>query len=487
MEPLSAEGGGFLENLFAGFAPASEVEDVSICVIGGGVSGLAASITAAEQLNNGDNDKKIVLLEKSSTLGGRVQSDATDDGYTLDRGFAVFIEEYPCSKKLLDYDQLKLGRFVPGSLVKIAGQDGLCKVADPLRVPSDLLTAILAPVGSLVDKALVLTLLFTVFTNSVDDLFAMEETDTLTCLKQRYRFSDAFISQFFKPFLEGIYLAPLEEQSSRMFHFVFKMFAEGSATLPEGGMGKVTDLLASNAKAANVDIRNNSALSSLSIDKDGHIVVQSKDKSRFRAKSVIIATDGAVAQTILSTIPGLESLKDSPTQEQRSVGCFYYGFDTPVPVQDPILILNGAERDSPLTHPVNNVCFPSVVNKGYAPTDCHLCSVTLLKKTLDAFGDDKDKLDQAIRAQLQTWFPDCAQDIAESWQFKGMYKFDNAQPAQLTGPAPANVNGGRDCATYRGNTLPMGLFVCGDHMSTATLNGALESGVNAGTEAAKVV
>lgn len=29
-------------------------------------------------------------------------------------------------------------------------------------------------------------------------------------------------------------------------------------------------------------------------------------------------------------------------------------------------------------------------------------------------------------------------------------------------------------------------MVCGDHMATSTLNGALESGVNAGNEAAKI-
>jgi hypothetical protein len=48
------------------------------------------------------------------------------------------------------------------------------------------------------------------------------------------------------------------------------------------------------------------------------------------------------------------------------------------------------------------------------------------------------------------------------------------------------VNGGRPCNTYRGKPLPDGLTVCGDHMATATLNGAIESGVNAGKEAVKI-
>jgi predicted NAD/FAD-dependent oxidoreductase len=48
------------------------------------------------------------------------------------------------------------------------------------------------------------------------------------------------------------------------------------------------------------------------------------------------------------------------------------------------------------------------------------------------------------------------------------------------------MNGGRASNSYRGKDLPEGLFVCGDHMATATLNGALESGVSAGREAAKI-
>jgi NAD(P)-binding Rossmann-like domain len=74
----------------------------SICIIGGGVSGLAAALTAVEKLDM--KKKKIILLEASPKVGGRVQSDTTADGYTLDRGFAVFIEEYPMAKKILDYD-----------------------------------------------------------------------------------------------------------------------------------------------------------------------------------------------------------------------------------------------------------------------------------------------------------------------------------------------------------------------------------------------
>ena len=61
-----------------------------------------------------------------------------------------------------------------------------------------------------------------------------------------------------------------------------------------------------------------------------------------------------------------------------------------------------------------------------------------------------------------------------------------AQPSQYKGPSPASINGGRPSNQYRGKDLPTGLLVCGDHMATATLNGAVESGVSAGKEAAKL-
>eukprot|EP00978_Attheya_sp_CCMP212_P010252 scaffold24666_cov49-Attheya_sp.AAC.4 len=470
-----------------------------------GVSGLTAAITAAEAAGGKNSDTKVVLLESSPTLGGRVQSDMTEDGYVLDRGFAVFIEEYPAAKALLDYDDLSLGKFLPGALVKTKNSDELARVADPLRQPADIFVALLAPVGTLVDKIKVISLLATVFSKSVEQLFEEKETDTLTCLKNRYGFSDKFIDEFFTPFLEGIYLAPLNEQSSRMFHFVFKMFSEGAAALPKGGMGAVTDQLVKRAKEAGVEIYTNQPVSKLLTQQQTNqeekeetvFVIQSNQgNSTLRAKSVVVATDGVVAQRILSTIQGFESLGDLPVPPQRSVGCLYYGFDnTELPVKDPILILNGMGQDrNTVEFPMNNCCFPSNVNEGYAPEGKGLCSVTVLKTVMDQYYADgqqpntmsssDNKLDKAVRSQLATWFPEQGTDISQNWVLKGIYNIPNAQPGQLDGPFPANVSGGRDCSTFRETTLPEGLFVCGDHMATATLNGALESGLNAGKKAA---
>jgi phytoene dehydrogenase-like protein len=480
---------------------ASESAAVSICVIGGGVSGLTAAWTAARESYQ---PRQIVVLEASPTIGGRVQSDYTvgsasntDKGsYILDRGFAVFIEDYPLARQLLDYTALDLQPFLPGALIALPSSSSssssntkstvrLARVADPLRQPQDVWTALSSPVGTLRDKINVLPLMWHVTTHTVEQLFAEDETDTLTALKERWKFSDAFIESFFQPFLQGIYLAPLHEQSSRMFGFVFKMFTQGAATLPRRGMGAVSQQLANQALSAGVDILCNHSVTKITRHAaSGSYRVSCANGDTIVADTVIVATEGPRAKKLLATVQGLEGLEEEVETTQRSVGCLYYSFVGEPPVRDPILILNGASDRGTEQHPVNNICFPSVVSSSYAPPGHGLCSVTILRPALESFSGRDADLDAAVRSQLATWFPGYETAILREWKLEGLYRIAHAQPEQLSGPLPANVHGGRPCTTFRYATLPEGLLVCGDHVATATLNGALESGVAAGRAAA---
>mmetsp|Transcript_2896 Transcript_2896/g.6825 ORF Transcript_2896/g.6825 Transcript_2896/m.6825 type:complete len:580 (+) Transcript_2896:66-1805(+) len=467
-------------------SPVENVESADIVIVGGGISGLAAAITAAESLKEKGEDKNIVLLEANSKCGGRVSSVTTEDGFVLDEGFAVFIEEYPAVKKLLDYDALELKRFLPGAFVKIEGRDALARVADPLRNPEDIFDSVLSPIGSLVDKVKVLPLVANVRLSSTESIFAEPETDTLTALVERWGFSDAFINTFLKPFLEGIYLAPLPEQSSRMFSFVFKMFSDGSATLPKGGMVAVTNQLVAKAESLGVKILTDTPVIKITPENDKFLLECTADSGRgFTTSSVVVATDGKIAKKIIGNIKGFESVKNEADQTQRSVGCLYYGFEGPAPVEEPILVLNGMKDAN--DDPVNNICFPSVVNDGYAPDGYNLCSVTILSDVMDRYMDKPDALDKAVRRQLGTWFPDQQSDILDKWDLKQIFYIPKAQPAQFDGPLPASVNGSRSSTVFYGKELPNGFHVCGDHMATATLNGAVESGVSAGTNVANAV
>ena len=205
---------------------------------------------------------------------------------------------------------------------------------------------------------------------------------------------------------------------------------------------------------------------------------------KINAKSVVVATDYNIARNLLQDIPGLESLASLPKLSQRSVGCIYYAFQSPAPLEEPILLLNGEghERRNTKDFPVNNICFPSIVHESYAPNGYELCCVSLLENAIAEHNGDQAALDVAVRKQLSTWFPDFASDIIDEkkWVTKGFYLIPNAQPTQFNEEGCANVHGGRDCTTFQGVAMPNGLFVAGDHMATATFNGALESGVNAG-------
>ncbi len=360
---------------------------------------------------------------------------------------------------------------------------------------------------------------YTIFTKSIEEIFEMEERDTLSCLRSTYHFSEEFISAFFAPFLEGIYLAPLHKQSSRMFHFVMKMFTVGSVSLPKGGMQAVADQLDKKARKLGVEIQLESRVVNVvkcatkgvrigdsSGDPSYGFVVEvdakeERSKQLVNARYVIIATDVDAASKLISNNSeqfGLNYATKSRLvpPKQRSVGCIYYAFQSPAPLTDPILILNGEGNADDgkgsrywKEYPINNVCFPSVVQRGYAPAGFELCSVSILEAALTEHAQENE-LDGAVRRQLATWFPNYSSDILDEsrWVTKGLYVIPHAQPAHYDSSIGkdvccANVQGGRDCSTFLGMELPHGIFVCGDHMATSTLNGAFESGVNAGNAA----
>jgi phytoene dehydrogenase-like protein len=210
---------------------------------------------------------------------------------------------------------------------------------------------------------------------------------------------------------------------------VFKMFSEGSATLPLGGMKAVVDQLLTSLESLGVEIVTDTPVTGIVEEDDGSFVVECiKNRRRYDTSSVIVATDGVIAQRLIANIKGFKTLDDLPEHPQQSVGCLYYSFKGEPPVKDPILILNGIGSEAGNDqNPVNNVCFPSVVNKGYAPEGYSLCSATVLGKAMESFFDRPDKLDQAVRDQLATWFQDQADDIKSAWELKKIFYVSEAE------------------------------------------------------------
>jgi hypothetical protein len=69
----------------------------------------------------------------------------------VDRGFQVVLTAYPELSRQLDVDALDLRRFDPGVVVRVG--DRFHRVGDPLRMPLTIGSDLMAPVGTIADKA----------------------------------------------------------------------------------------------------------------------------------------------------------------------------------------------------------------------------------------------------------------------------------------------------------------------------------------------
>lgn len=450
-------------------------------IVGAGLSGLSCALDLHKK------GKMSTILEASDRAGGRIQTDLHPKGYLLDRGFQVFIEEYPDAKELFDgdYSDLRLRQFLPGAKVRYGGEMHL--VSDPFRRPQDILPSLISPIGTLTDKIKVGIFSVLVRFLTIDELFEKEEVDTLDFLTSGrgdgLHLTPIMVERFFNPFYQGIFLSPLSAQSSRMFQFVFKMFTEGAASLPERGMGQIGEVLAKKLPSSTLRY-GHKVEAMLRNEETGKVeVVVAKEGGSSReiieCNSLVLAADPMSTKKLLEGSVGVVSAniaEDYEIPEARKSICLYFGFDGPPPVLDPMLILNGESRlttgasaKGGVGPVVNNICFPSQVSRAYAPDGKSLASVTVVPQPADdenAFNDDE--LETAARSQLKEWFKNDAETDIGKWELLRIYRIPYAQPAQTPPYSPTSED--------PQVSLADDVFVCGDHRGTATLNGAINSG-----------
>jgi phytoene dehydrogenase-like protein len=402
----------------------NESTNADVIVVGAGLAGLSCAVRLER------SGLSVVLLESSDGIGGRVRSDRLD-GFTLDRGFQVLLTAYPEAQRTLDYQALDLHTFIPGAMIRVGG--AFHRVTDPRRRPADLAAALRAPVGSFADKVRVGRLRARVERGSLEQIFERPETTTIEALRKA-GFSAEMIERFMRPFLSGIFLERGLETSSRMFEFVFRMFAAGDAALPARGMGAISDQLAGCLTEG--ALRAGARVAAV----DGSGVVLSSGE-RLTARAVVVATDGVSAAGLLDGL-------DEPVS--RSVTCLYFSAERP-PIDEPILVLNGEEDG-----PVNNLCVPSQIAGDYAPAGASLISATVIGNP--ASGDER--LENDVRTQMARWFG----TQVRRWRHLRTYRIRHALPAQPPGNERA-----------RGVQFGPGLYVCGDHRETASIEGSLIS------------
>ena len=172
--------------------------------------------------------------------------------------------------------------------------------------------------------------------------------------------------------------------------------------------------------------------------------VRLADGRQFAAKAIVVATEHQVAARLLG---------EPQPPAARSVTCLYFTAEQ-TPVDEPILVLNGEGRGL-----VNNLCVPSMVAPGYAPPGATLVSATVLGiPTLDDL-----QLELSVRGQLQEWFGERVQ----TWRHLRTYRIPFALPVQAP-PALSPV--------AKAPRRQDGLWVCGDYLDTASIQGAMISG-----------
>ena len=404
--------------------------DAPVIIVGAGLAGLAC----ARRLKQ--SNIPFLILEAEQDIGGRIKTEKVD-GFLLNYGFQVLQTAYPEARRILDFDRLDLKPFAPGAMIRIGA--GFYRISDPMRRPRDLFQTLQAPIGNLADRWRILRLARNVRRHSVSDLFNSKDMPTIDFLRSQ-GFSDRIIQKFFKPFFAGVCLDPEIRASSRVFQYIFRIFAEGDVALPGQGMAAIVDQLADHLPSD--CIRTAAKVDSIH---SRRVVLASGDN--LAAAAVVLATDAPETARLV----GRQIHNGS-----RGEICLYFAAHKP-PVDEPYLILNGDG-----TGRINSVTVPSIVAPTYAPADQHLISAVVIG-SLDI---DDPALEDSVRRELFEWFG----PKVDQWRHLKTYRIEHALPTQAppvsnpTSPAPP---------------IKPGIFVCGEFNGIPGIQWAMLSGRHA--------
>lgn len=392
-------------------------------VVGAGLAGLNCALRLQEA------GQSVLVLEASDRSGGRLRTDAKD-GFLLDHGFQVLLTDYSECQRLLDYDELKLGRFEPGAYVWTGTK--LEALADPLRQPQLALSSLAASCGSLADKLRVAALKRRLGGAAESDLYQKPELSTREALAG-YGFSSSMIDGFFAPFFSGIFLEPDLRSSSRMFDFVFKSFGNGYAALPSNGMAAIPSQLA--AKLPPESLRLNCPVKAA-----GAKSVTLASGEVLRAERVVIATDMDEAARLAS---------GSRARLWNGTRCYYFAAQAS-PLPRPMIALNASGQGK-----IQNICVPSDVSATYAPIGQSLVCVST-----EASGEYAP---EKVLEELTKWFD----SSVENWNFLKSFYVPRSLPRQDPGELEFEKAAPQ---------LDSGVWICGDHRHSSSIQGAMRSG-----------
>ena len=397
-------------------------ERVDVVVVGAGLAGLSA----ARELRAAELD--VLVVEAADTVGGRVRTDVVD-GFLLDRGFQVLNTAYPELRRQVDLESLHLRRFTKGALLHLDGTRH--RVEDPRRSPRHALESFRLPTGDAIATTRLSLMATRDAYGPVSRLLHQDDVSTATALASR-GITRRTVDAVLRPFFAGVFLEDRLTTSVRFFDLMLRMFVRGESTLPTFGMQALPEHLAAHLPPERIRL----STTATAVDAEGVTTAT----GRVEARAVVVATDATSAKQLVPRVRDVA---------WNGVTTLYHA--APVdPLGEPTLLL---DCDGDL---VCSTIVVSTVSRSYAPSGSHLVSTSVLG------GDrgDADGLERAVRARLETLYDTGTTD----WQHLATYAIPHALPAM---PAPHPL---------RRPVRVGGVYVCGDHQDTSSIQGSLVSG-----------
>jgi phytoene dehydrogenase-like protein len=411
-----------------------------VVIVGAGVAGLSA----AHQLTSAG--VTTVVLEAAPYVGGRMSTEKVD-GFRLDRIGQLLTTSYPELRRTPGLDALVLRPFVPGVLVHSDGRHhraveptsarrarGALTAARALasapRIPRAARTAPRpAPLGGALDQARLGAALSRLAATPSDRLLARPELPASEALFSR-GLPSRTVNGFLRPLLSALLCDPDLTTSSRCADLALRSFARGRLCVPEGGAEVLPELLADALPPGTV--RTGVRVTGVSTTS-----VTTADHGEVGCRAVLLATDARAAAGLL---PGLRVPSFHP------VTVLHHAAPEP-PLAEPALLLD-ADRSGPVAH----TAVISRVDPSRAPAGRALISSTVL-------GPPPDE--RAVLTHLAELYG----TSTARWESLAVHHTREAVPAM---PPPHDLR--------RPVRLLSGLYVCGDHRDTSTVQGALYSG-----------
>jgi phytoene dehydrogenase-like protein len=407
-----------------------------VVVVGAGLAGLVAAL----RLSAAGRD--VLVLESSDGVGGRVRTDAVD-GFLIDRGFQVLLTDYPAVRRWLDADALELRPFAPGVVIHRGGRT--VRLADPFRAPIAAARSLLGPTVSPLDALRLLRWRRAILARDGRRVAARPQVTTAERLAE-VGFSRGIVDGFFRPFLAGTFFDEDLTTSSRVTELVFRCFFRGDVAVPARGMGELGAQLARRLPSGSV--RLDAPVRALERTGDGLRVAL--DAGSVRTGAVVLAVDApALARLTLDGAPlGVAS---SPPRGTAAVH-----LEAP---RSPTRGRRDLHLGAPGEGPIATLATMSDVAPSYAPPGRSLVTVS----TVGVPELDDPTLVEAVRTQARSWFG----DEVDAWRPLAVQRIPYAQPRQDPPDLPVLA---------RSVAHAPGVWVCGDHRDTGSIQGAMVSG-----------